>query len=251
MEICKIRIIFFILVIFICAAFNANAANLNYSADTNISISPLVSFIVSAGSKADSLTINSTGIVVILSNLTGGSFILSSAATGLLITPSSEGGTVVQSCVSGVANVSISQTTGSSTYTIEPSGSQCVSDVAQQTVIGGAGGNAIMLIPQKPTVSDLVKKPEDIQLPVNPIMSDVFTKSLKFGSNEKQVILLQNLLKKLGFISKSVKSNGNFGPVTLKAVQSFQIKYKIAKKGAIGFGQVGPNTRRELNKLNK
>jgi len=80
-------------------------------------------------------------------------------------------------------------------------------------------------------------------------VSNVFTQLLVYGSNGGQVVLLQDTLKKLGFFPQSIKSNGNFGPATLKAVQAFQIYYKITKPGIIGYGQVGPNTRRVLNQL--
>ena len=79
--------------------------------------------------------------------------------------------------------------------------------------------------------------------------SNVFTEPLSFGSNGPQVILLQDTLKKLGFFPQSVASNGNFGPTTLKAVQDFQVYYNLAEPGDFGYGQVGPNTRRELNQL--
>ncbi len=108
-----------------------------------------------------------------------------------------------------------------------------------------------------PIISDSITLKTGSQpLPIssNPTTSSstvTFTQLLKYGSNNHQVVLLQNLLKKLGFLSKSITSNGNFGPATLKAVQSFQIKYHIAKSGIIGYGQVGPNTRKKLNGLNR
>ncbi len=85
---------------------------------------------------------------------------------------------------------------------------------------------------------------------LNPSLSPgLFTQALQYGSNNKQVVLLQDTLKKLGFFPQSIKSNGNFGPATLKAVQSFQVKYNIAKLGVVGYGQVGPKTRSFLNQL--
>jgi len=99
-----------------------------------------------------------------------------------------------------------------------------------------------------------IKKINEIYCQVQPgnqpsNVSNVFTQPLSFGSNGPQVTLLQDTLKKLGFFPQSVASNGNFGPTTLKAVQDFQIYYNIAKPGDVGYGQVGPNTRRKLNQL--
>ena len=79
--------------------------------------------------------------------------------------------------------------------------------------------------------------------------ANVFTQALAVGSSGSQVILLQDTLKKLGFLSKSIVSNGYFGPATLKAVQDFQVYYNIAKLGVVGYGQVGPKTRQKLNQL--
>jgi peptidoglycan hydrolase-like protein with peptidoglycan-binding domain len=78
---------------------------------------------------------------------------------------------------------------------------------------------------------------------------NLFAQPLGYGSNNQQVVLLQNTLKNLGFFPKSIGSNGNFGPITLKAVQDFQVYYNIAQSGVAGYGQVGPKTRQELNQL--
>jgi hypothetical protein len=81
--------------------------------------------------------------------------------------------------------------------------------------------------------------------------ANIFTQNLKYGSRGAQVIQLQNLLKQLGFFPNNIRSNGVFGPTTLKAVKDFQVKYNIAKPGVPGYGQVGPKTRQALNRLNK
>ena len=92
-------------------------------------------------------------------------------------------------------------------------------------------------------------------LGVKPIIGNasvpVFTINLSFGSKNNQVLLLQNFLKKLGFLATSAKSDGNFGSVTRKGVQRFQVTYKIAKNGNAGYGRVGPVTRKKLNALNQ
>jgi peptidoglycan hydrolase-like protein with peptidoglycan-binding domain len=76
-----------------------------------------------------------------------------------------------------------------------------------------------------------------------------FTQHLQYGAYGSQVVLLQDLLKKLGFFPRSIESNGNFGPTTLKAVEDFQVYYNVAKPGDVGYGDVGPATRAVLNKL--
>lgn len=81
--------------------------------------------------------------------------------------------------------------------------------------------------------------------------SVVLTEPLFYGSSGSQVVLLQNILKQLEFFPKEVDSNGNFGPTTLKSVQTFQNYYNIASSGTQGYGFVGPRTRAELNKVIK
>jgi hypothetical protein len=77
----------------------------------------------------------------------------------------------------------------------------------------------------------------------------VFTMALQYGSRNDQVVLLQDLLKRLGLFPAETVSNGKFGPATLKAVQTFQVEYNIAAPGAPGYGYVGPKTRVILNEL--
>jgi hypothetical protein len=77
-----------------------------------------------------------------------------------------------------------------------------------------------------------------------------FYKTLVYGNRGVQITYLQNRLKVLGLFPCDTKSNGIFGPSTLKAVQNFQIQYGIVKKNQSGYGQVGPKTRQVLNSLN-
>jgi peptidoglycan hydrolase-like protein with peptidoglycan-binding domain len=78
----------------------------------------------------------------------------------------------------------------------------------------------------------------------NPSQSSlvIFTKTLQFGSNNNQVIQLQNKLKELNFFPKEIKSNGNFGPATKNAVKEYQKSKEIYPCGI-----VGPRTRKAFN----
>jgi hypothetical protein len=76
-------------------------------------------------------------------------------------------------------------------------------------------------------------------------------KDLKYGSCDDEVILLQNILKKLNHFPTSIKPIKTFGLITHKAVKDFQIKYGILSLGSPLLGTVGPQTRGKLNKLNK
>ena len=64
---------------------------------------------------------------------------------------------------------------------------------------------------------------------------------LKQGSKHTDVARLQKFL--------GVDTTGYFGALTRAAVEAFQVKHGIAKKGDEGFGLVGPKTRTKLNEL--
>lgn len=72
--------------------------------------------------------------------------------------------------------------------------------------------------------------------------SYIFTMNLKQGSENDDVLELQKILKKLGYLT--VEPNGYFGPSTVAAVKKFQ-----AAHGLDQLGIVGPGTRLELNSL--
>ena len=68
-----------------------------------------------------------------------------------------------------------------------------------------------------------------------------FAVLLKQGSKHADVSRLQRLL--------GVEPTGYFGALTRAAVEAFQLKHSIAKRGDAGFGLVGPMTRAKLNEL--
>lgn len=80
--------------------------------------------------------------------------------------------------------------------------------------------------------------------PATPAVSSsyIFTMNLKQGSENDEVMELQKILKKLGYLT--VAPNGYFGPSTVAAVKKFQ-----AAHGLDQLGSVGPGTRLELNSL--
>jgi peptidoglycan hydrolase-like protein with peptidoglycan-binding domain len=70
----------------------------------------------------------------------------------------------------------------------------------------------------------------------------VFVSYLRPGSNGNEVLRLQNILAKLGYLAAT--PNGNYGPATIEAVIKFQ-----QAKGLAQLGVVGPATRAALNGL--
>jgi len=84
---------------------------------------------------------------------------------------------------------------------------------------------------------------EDPQVipPVPPVVPLKLTKTLKFGMNDKEVKILQQILRAKGFFPSNLPTTENFGPITLKAVKDFQ-----KANGLTDDGIVGPATRTQL-----
>lgn len=76
-----------------------------------------------------------------------------------------------------------------------------------------------------------------------------FTTDLQIGMTSPDVVMLQDCLKFEGLFPNDRDSTGYFGAVTKKAVEDFQIRYKIASAITQGFGRVGPMTRAKLNEI--
>ncbi len=76
-----------------------------------------------------------------------------------------------------------------------------------------------------------------------------FIVDLVYGMQNKEVAALQDCLKFEGLFPNDRDSTGYYGAVTKKAVQDFQIRYKITSALSQGFGRVGPMTRVKLNEL--
>jgi len=70
-----------------------------------------------------------------------------------------------------------------------------------------------------------------------------FTQFLSSGSQDPQVLPMQQLLQCLGYFPAGTAPNGNFGPATEDAVKKFQTANGIAP-----VGYVGPATRDALNR---
>ena len=105
----------------------ASGAPLNYNADTTVSLtSPAAVFTIASGSVADKLIVNASSVIVTLSSSTGGTFTLTATSTDFTIASSTGGGTALYGCVAGLASTTISQQTGSASYTISPTASACI-----------------------------------------------------------------------------------------------------------------------------
>src|SRR5665213_4098460 len=118
----------------------ANAASLTYTNATNVSLtSPATTLTIASGSVADNLVVNATSVAITLSSSTGGTFTLTSPQAFSSSTAGS-GGSLSQTCSSGIETDTITQTSGSETYTLTPSGSACTANSGVTTNNGGGGG---------------------------------------------------------------------------------------------------------------
>jgi peptidoglycan hydrolase-like protein with peptidoglycan-binding domain len=80
--------------------------------------------------------------------------------------------------------------------------------------------------------------------------SNKFSTPLSLGLSHTEVRKLQEVLGTLPDIYPEQKVTGYYGPLTKKAVEKFQLEYKIvSSKTEPGFGKVGPKTREKLNEL--
>ncbi len=112
---------------------------------------------------------------------------------------------------------------------------------------GGGGGSGAGAGAPGPVVPALrVTLPLPALTNMSPVAkAQLLAKTLRPGDSGKQVVILQDKLKKLGFLKASVKSNGYFGLQTKAALVAFEKAYKI--KPAVGMTNV--TVRKWLNSL--
>lgn len=97
------------------------------------------------------------------------------------------------------------------------------------------------------TIPESKKETEKTQPKTIKTSSSTFNEQLTYGSQGKQVVLLQKALADLGFFQGGLFTD-YFGEETTKAVIAFQLDHGIIRdKNEDGAGQVGPQTRAALN----
>ncbi len=110
---------------------------------------------------------------------------------------------------------------------------------------------------QDPAIWDVLKKvAEQGTIVESEFSSRPLARGLTLGTIGEDVRVLQKILNSDAGTQVAASGVGSlgretiyFGPATARAVQKFQVKYSIAKKGDSGYGYVGPNTRAKLNAL--
>lgn len=266
------------------AAFN----DATFTTDTVIQLGSTNLNVSGSSAVLESLTVNdsdftatfSPGSSLAITSADKKTFTTSASATGV---------NVNGICESGSSSLTMVYPTGSGsaiTVTVTPSGT-C--DPAPSTSTGtgsgsssgvGGGGSsstATTTTAAKPvatTTIPAITKPSPVETTTTPAgtmatpaspgtrvvvgasSGFVFTQSLTKGSRSPQVLALQRILNSdpdTLIALTGAGSPGNettlIGPLTIKAVKKFQLKYKIAKEGDYGYGFVGPRTRAKLNEI--
>lgn len=144
----------------------------------------------------------------------------------------------------------------SATVTVTPSGTTCAGSSNTGGIIsssggGGGGGSSTSVTATTPATTAVSAPSTQVttQKPVATTPAVILKKTLQSGSKGADVRILQQFLAQDPKIYPQKTVNGVFGASTKKAVQLFQEKYGIAKKGDSGYGIVGPATRAKLQKL--
>jgi hypothetical protein len=104
---------------FFFSSAKAFAAPLTFSSDTPVTLTG-ATITIKANSVADSVVVNANNIVVTISSSYGGTFVVTSPKA-MTVT----GGSISQVCNTGVETETITQSSGTTAYTLTPTGSAC------------------------------------------------------------------------------------------------------------------------------
>jgi len=227
----------------------------------------------------DSLTVDTSSFTVTLAP--GASIKVTSTDRKILnVVDSTNVASVTETCSSSANTNLISVASTASTavvVTVTPLSPTCTVPTTTTTTSGGGGGgysgsyvssyfnNTTSNTTVAPTVT--VKPATTVvstQTKVNPTVSSAVSvpvstglyKELNVGKRSEDVKTLQAYLNSDPDTRVALAGAGSlgnettlFGPATKVAVQKFQVKYGLAKKGDAGYGNVGPKTRAKLNAL--
>ncbi|TRZ53373.1 hypothetical protein D4R99_00955 [bacterium] len=220
---------------------------------TQLSINGTTVNIHSTNGTMETLTVNPTNFVVLLQQ--GSGFTASTTDHSTLNTDAVAPFLVTNVCNGTESYLTVTNgVSGSATVTVTPTGTAC-STAETVTTTGGSVGVSYIApttsssqnTPAKTTTTQTITTPTVTT--TSSMMGITFTKRLTNGSTGTDVTNLQRYLASDPTVYPEGKITGTFGSLTQKAVQKFQEKYGIAKKGVAGYGEIGPATRAKLNVL--
>ena len=231
------------------------------SVSSNVTItlpSDSTQYTLYAGGKFGSLTVNTNSFSF---DLGDGSVVEITSADKKKLDNTINIATVCQADNSYV-KLSLSAGSATTTVTVTPTGNACSGGSGSGGTIsgggssggGGGGGGSGTFSPTPTPVPTPVPAPVPTPTPptllraVAPTLIEL-NRTLTVGSSGSDVDFLQEFLSKDLLIYPEGRVTGYFGSLTKSAVQKFQEKYGIAKKGDVGYGVVGPKTRAKVNEL--
>lgn len=131
----------------------ALAANLSYTADTNIALtSPAITLTIASGSTATALEVGTGSITVTVP--VGGHFTVTSASRALSASAASLGSAIVESCSGGEQTTTITPVGVAETITLNPQSAQCTAittNTGNANAGGGGGGSGAPASTPTPT----------------------------------------------------------------------------------------------------
>ena len=218
--------------------------------------------ITSADRKTLGYSVSGSGVVVVLS--------CTDTSSGLTITYPPGGGSLATVTVTPSSSTCVAASSSSSSNT--GGGGVAGGTISLPTSGGGGGGSS-----SSNTLSTTITTPQTTVTQRTSGAADTssmssgggsgsggaaaaptFTRALTLGATGSDALELQKVLNSDVDTQVAAKGPGaagqetkKVGPATLQAIKKFQIKYKIVKKGQVGFGVLGPKTRERLNDIAK
>lgn len=229
--------------------------------DAVISVGGINLNVSGASAVVSSITVGASSFSF---NLESGSSLQVTSTAGKVLTTDSLSYVTVNTCTNNQSVLKHASTNNSVLVTITPQSYNCgISATNSGTGVvasgGGGGGSSIYtapvfsneVVPGCPIGFICTRAPKAVTAsgaaPAG--TGAVFTAHMAFGARSTDVSRLQKLLASDTSVYPEGLVTGYFGPLTRKAVENFQVKYKVAKKGDPGFGTVGPLTRAALKKV--
>ena len=254
----RIRIANIIVLVFLLGPVAVYGADVTMDNDVTLVLpTDASSYTLTGNSSFDSLTVNTSNFSFSMSNGQSAK-IISADKKNFTVSPtgpSVECGTSQSSVVISVPGGSPSQTvtvTPSSTCTAVAAGGGGGIFYSSGGGGGGGGGGTTTAAPvpvAKPAVTPTTPVPAAPA--VSSIPTVIINRALNVGATGADVRILQQYLASDPQIYPEKLVTGYFGLKTRVAVQRFQEKYGIAKKGDAGYGLVGPKTRAKLKELSQ
>lgn len=235
-----------------------------------------INLTLSPAAIIDSVQVDSTNFTVTLS--TNGSMTIVSTdrrtmsfsqpvgqtrLTTVLTCTTSSSSYAISNPTSGATNLQITVTPDSGTCSTSGGGSG--SSGSGSTTGGGGGGNPYAAAPVT-TPAPVAKTPAVSTTPAAVVATPApaaakspvfeFKTLFKVGQSHPDIKKIQQVLNSDPDTKISASGAGSpgketefLGPLSIKAIQKLQVKYKIANPGGIGYGVIGPNTRAKLTEL--